>query len=43
MSCMLEKILGCCLIEKMRSIILMEADYNSNNKEIFGVNMMENI
>eukprot|EP00956_Cyclotella_meneghiniana_P037468 scaffold139228_cov59-Cyclotella_meneghiniana.AAC.9 len=36
MSCMLEKIPGCCLIEKLRSIILMEADYNANNKELFG-------
>ena len=31
MSCMLEKIPGCCLIEKLRSIILMEADFNANN------------
>lgn len=40
---MLEKIPGCCLIDKLRSIILMEADFNANNKEIFGVNMIENI
>lgn len=43
LSCMLEKMPGCCLIDKLRSIILMEADFNANNKEIFGVNMMENI
>ena len=36
---MLEKVAGCCLVEKLRSIILMEADFNANNKEIFGVNM----
>ena len=40
---MIEKTPGCCLIEKLRSIILMEADYNANNKEVFGVNMMENV
>ena len=43
MSRMIEKTPGCCLIEKLRSIILMEADYNANNKEIFGVNMIDNI
>lgn len=43
LSCMLEKVAGCCLIDKLRSIILMEADYNANNKEVFGVNMMQNI
>ena len=40
---MLEKTPGCCLIEKLRSIILIEADFNANNKEVFGVNMMENV
>ena len=40
---MLEKMAGCCLIDKLRSIILMEADFNANNKEIYGVNMMANI
>jgi len=40
---MMEKVPGCCLLEKLRSIILMEADFNANNKEIVGVNMMGNI
>ena len=40
LSCMLEKIPGCNLIEKLRSILLMEADYNTNNKELIGNRMM---
>jgi hypothetical protein len=31
---MLEKVAGCCLVDKLRSILLMEADYNTNNKEM---------
>jgi hypothetical protein len=37
---MLEKIPGCNLVEKLRSILLMEADYNANNKELIGNRMM---
>ena len=40
LSCMLEKTPGCNLIEKLRSILLMEADYNANYKELFGNRMM---
>jgi hypothetical protein len=40
LSCMLEKIPGCNLVEKLRSILLMEADYNANNKELIGNRMM---
>lgn len=40
LSCMLEKIPGCNVIEKLRSILLMEADYNANNKELIGNRMM---
>jgi predicted transcriptional regulator len=36
LSVMLEKILGCQLISKLRSILLMEADFNCLNKIIFG-------
>ena len=40
---MLEKIYGCSLITKLRSILLMEADFNATNKRIFGIEMMENV
>jgi hypothetical protein len=43
LSCMLEKVAGCCLVDKLRSILLMEADFNANNKELIGNRMMENI
>ena len=39
---MLEKVMGCRLISKLRAILLMEADYNAKNKIIYGVRMMEN-
>ena len=29
---MLEKQPGCCSVDKLRSILLMEADYNANDK-----------
>ncbi len=34
---MLEKIFGCSLITKLRSILLMEADFNATNKVIYGI------
>jgi hypothetical protein len=37
---MLEKILGCQLINKLRLILLMEADFNSINKILFGIRML---
>ena len=37
---MLEKIFGCSLIAKLRSILLMEADSNATNKVIYGVRML---
>jgi hypothetical protein len=43
LSVMLEKIYGCSLITKLRSILLMEADFNATNKRIFGIEMMENV
>ena len=39
---MIEKMLGCTLLAKLRSILLMEADFNHSNKEIFGHRMLEN-
>jgi hypothetical protein len=37
LSVMLEKIFGCSLITKLRSVLLMEADFNAANKTIYGV------
>ena len=39
-SCMLEKKIGVALIEKLRAIVLLEADYNKGIKEIFGTRML---
>ena len=40
---MLEKIKGCSEILKLRSIFLMEADFNAVNKMIYGSRMMDNV
>ena len=40
---MLEKLFGCALITKLRSILLMEADFNATNKIIYGNRMLENV
>ncbi len=40
---MLEKIFGCSLITKLRSILLMEGDFNATNKRIYGIRMMHNV
>lgn len=42
LSCMLEKIAGCSLVEKMRAILLMEADFNFMNKMIVGDRLLNN-
>jgi hypothetical protein len=42
LSCMLEKVAGCSLVEKMRAILLMEADFNFMNKMIVGDRMLNN-
>ncbi len=39
----LEKIFGCALITKLRSILLMEADFNATNKTIYGFRMLVNV
>ena len=43
LSVMIEKMFGCNLVSKLRSILLMEADFNFTNKEIFGCRMMSNV
>jgi len=43
LSVMLEKIFGCSLITKLRSILLMEANFNATNKIIYGVRMLNNV
>eukprot|EP00956_Cyclotella_meneghiniana_P027276 scaffold60862_cov41-Cyclotella_meneghiniana.AAC.6 len=40
---MLEKKLGVRLINKLRAILLMEADFNAANKIIYGERMMDNV
>jgi hypothetical protein len=37
---MLKKMFGCALITKLRSILLMEADFNATNKIIYGQQML---
>ncbi len=37
---MLEKLFGCVLITKLRSILLMKVDFNSTNKMIYGQRML---
>ncbi len=38
---MLEKMFGIRLVSKLRAILLMEADFNAMNKEVYGVRMLE--
>jgi hypothetical protein len=40
LSVMLEKMFGCALITKLRSILLMEADFNATNKIIYWQRML---
>ncbi len=40
---MLEKIRGCLVVNKLRSILLMEADFNAVNKTIYRNRMMNNV
>ena len=39
---MLEKVMGNKLINKLRAILLMEADFNATNKIIYGERMLDN-
>jgi hypothetical protein len=43
LSVMLEKLFGCALITKLRSILLMEADLNATNKIVYGDRMLHNV
>jgi len=43
LSVMLEKMFGVRLVSKLRAILLMEADFNAMNKEVYGVRMMDNV
>ncbi len=38
---MLKKMFGVRLVSKLRAILLMEADFNVMNKEVYGVRMLE--
>jgi hypothetical protein len=39
---MLEKMFGVRLVSKLRAILLMEANFNAMNKEVYGVWMLDN-
>ena len=39
---MLEKTLGVTLVTKLRAILLMEGDFNTTNKIVYGVRMLQN-
>ncbi len=39
---MLEKIVSCALITKLRLILLMKGDFNAANKIVFGKKMIDN-
>jgi hypothetical protein len=43
LSVMPEKIFGCTLITKLRSILLMEANFNATNKTIYGIRILANV
>ena len=43
LSVMLENMFGCSLVIKLRSILLMEADFNFSKKTIHGGRMLDNV
>ncbi len=43
LSVMLEKIFGCALVTKLRTVLSMEADFNATNKIIYLHRMLETI
>jgi hypothetical protein len=43
LSVMLEKLFGCALITKLRSILLMEANFNATNKIVYGNRMLRKV
>ena len=42
LSVMLDKMFGVRLVSKLRAILLMEADFNAMNKEVYDVRMLDN-
>ena len=42
LSVMLEKMFGVRLVSKLWAILLMEADFNAMNKEVYGIWMLDN-
>ncbi len=42
LSVMLEKMFDVRLVSKLQAILLMEADFNAMNKEVYGVRMLDN-
>ncbi len=42
LSVMLEKKFAVRLVSKLRAILLMEADFNMMNKEVYGIRMLDN-
>ncbi len=38
---MLEKMFGMRLVSKLRAVLLMQADFNAMNKEVYGARMLE--
>ncbi len=38
---MLEIMVGVCLVSKLHAILLMEADFNTMSKEVYGVRMLD--
>jgi hypothetical protein len=42
LSVMLEKVFGVRLVSKLRAILLMEADFNATNKDVYRVRMLDN-
>ncbi len=42
LSVMLEKMFDVRLVSKLRAILLMEADFNAMNKEVYGIRMLDN-
>jgi len=43
LSVMLEKMFGCKLVEKLRVILLMEAEFNFANKQVYGFEILNNV
>jgi len=43
LSVMIKKVQGCSLVSKLRSILLMEADFNCANKLLYGIRMLNNV